>query len=428
MTEEIPSGCRAWPSSDFERNFEASVDVEAFDSQFDSAYKHAKAGAFAKAAQVVSASKWPRELLLAQKISSGYTLLHQAAWHGQAQAVRDLLRLGADPCIKNKGGQTPADIAEERGNSNALQHLFQAMSMADVWGSVTRQDLEAWQAFYSDDCEALQKALQSGFDASKALPSGASLVEVCAWMNMFMTDEIKARWPEDAQVAEARFESWKANCDKRDDADQDDIAQEGDFIVNCEEIVAGEPGMRAFQCYSISGDDIGMLSPPVSAPLPAWLGQALVQQLGDVTKGCLVLTSSSGELMWKEADNRTAEQQRTMDRNRNRIACCKAAERQGSPLHCALCKAWRFPLHPSWSRSPLLVCDDCVELHRPAKQVKDPVEGDQDSFQWSRYYENVEKNAPRCSVAGVMELHTSESYWGSILTHLIHPDVGYIGH
>ena len=43
--------------------------------------------------------------------ASGYTLLHQAAWHGDARGVRELLRLGADASRLNMLGESSLDVA-----------------------------------------------------------------------------------------------------------------------------------------------------------------------------------------------------------------------------------------------------------------------------------------------------------------------------
>lgn len=48
--------------------------------------------------------------------TEGDTALHLSAKHDKAEAMKLLLRAGADPTLRNKQGKTPLDIAQEVGH------------------------------------------------------------------------------------------------------------------------------------------------------------------------------------------------------------------------------------------------------------------------------------------------------------------------
>merc|ERR1712137_1081266 len=57
-----------------------------------------------------------------------YALIHQAAWHGSALAVTQLLdSYGANPRLKTKAGQTAADVAREQGHARLAADLENRM-------------------------------------------------------------------------------------------------------------------------------------------------------------------------------------------------------------------------------------------------------------------------------------------------------------
>lgn len=58
--------------------------------------------------------------------SDGRTVLHLAALGGDTETVKLLLAAGADPRHKSKQGLTPADIAQQQGNSEAAALLRSA--------------------------------------------------------------------------------------------------------------------------------------------------------------------------------------------------------------------------------------------------------------------------------------------------------------
>lgn len=46
------------------------------------------------------------------KPTSGWTMLHQAAWWGNQAAVNELVKLGSDPERQDKRGKTPKQITD----------------------------------------------------------------------------------------------------------------------------------------------------------------------------------------------------------------------------------------------------------------------------------------------------------------------------
>ena len=48
--------------------------------------------------------------------TEGDTALHLSAKHDKAEAMKLLLKAGADPTLRNKQGKTPLDIAQEVGH------------------------------------------------------------------------------------------------------------------------------------------------------------------------------------------------------------------------------------------------------------------------------------------------------------------------
>ena len=59
------------------------------------------------------------------KQHGGFTALHAAAQHGDAEMARLFISHGADPSLANDEGKTPEDLARSQGNSliAALLHL-----------------------------------------------------------------------------------------------------------------------------------------------------------------------------------------------------------------------------------------------------------------------------------------------------------------
>ena len=109
---------------------------------FDEAYEAACAGDFALSLSVLTgivngqnaaiAGALLQALLQAQSDSpEGHTILHQAAWHGDCEAIRSLMRVGADAGLPNGLGETALDVARQRGHEEAAALL---RVWVDAWG------------------------------------------------------------------------------------------------------------------------------------------------------------------------------------------------------------------------------------------------------------------------------------------------------
>mmetsp|Transcript_75593 Transcript_75593/g.179636 ORF Transcript_75593/g.179636 Transcript_75593/m.179636 type:complete len:603 (+) Transcript_75593:66-1874(+) len=73
-----------------------------------------------------------RSLVNARPAVRAYGILHQAAYHGDDRALALLLdNYGADPAAVNKHGQTPADVAAERGHALAAEMLGSRCAFAN---------------------------------------------------------------------------------------------------------------------------------------------------------------------------------------------------------------------------------------------------------------------------------------------------------
>ncbi len=97
------------------------------------AYTAAKHGDWAKLAAVLA--EHPLVGLTAlQAEGSGYSLLHQACWHGRLEMVHELMRRGSDPRAQNHKGETPADVARRKGHGECA-HAATLISPTLSWTS-----------------------------------------------------------------------------------------------------------------------------------------------------------------------------------------------------------------------------------------------------------------------------------------------------
>lgn len=78
------------------------------------------------------------------KPTSGWTLLHQAAWFGRQDVVNELMKLGADPNRKSKNDQklkpnptTPKEIVNERGSKIDWSEAELEGRKAEAWRAGT---------------------------------------------------------------------------------------------------------------------------------------------------------------------------------------------------------------------------------------------------------------------------------------------------
>lgn len=75
------------------------------------------------------------------KPSSGWTLLHQAAYWGSKEAARLCLAYGGSLTLADHRGETPADIAASR--SAALAEWLRAGEVSEVWRPVAEPNRRA---------------------------------------------------------------------------------------------------------------------------------------------------------------------------------------------------------------------------------------------------------------------------------------------
>lgn len=81
-------------------------------------YHQIKGGGFDRAFAKVAHNPHKRQALSAyRKPTSGWTALHQAAWFGDQAAVTRLLDMGANMNAKGRNGETPPQVAVQRGNA-----------------------------------------------------------------------------------------------------------------------------------------------------------------------------------------------------------------------------------------------------------------------------------------------------------------------
>lgn len=102
------------------------------DEVVEKLYALAKAGNWTK---VLAALAGERELAVScnrhRRPSSGWTFLHQAAYFGQEDAARALIRLGGSTTSESKDRETPANVAERRGYKDLSRLLHAAACTAD---------------------------------------------------------------------------------------------------------------------------------------------------------------------------------------------------------------------------------------------------------------------------------------------------------
>jgi hypothetical protein len=86
--------------------------------------------------------RFSRECSRFQNSSSGWTFLHQAAYHGDEAACRELIRAGASVDALSRDGQRAADIAEERKLPALVALLQRAAERNDsLWKAPKDPDL-----------------------------------------------------------------------------------------------------------------------------------------------------------------------------------------------------------------------------------------------------------------------------------------------
>mmetsp|Transcript_26788 Transcript_26788/g.48853 ORF Transcript_26788/g.48853 Transcript_26788/m.48853 type:complete len:447 (-) Transcript_26788:379-1719(-) len=79
-------------------------------------YHHSKFGRWGKLFEAIDGQAHKAQVMVRYaKPTSGWTILHQAAWWGRQDVVDQLLRLGFKPNRKDKSGKTARDVASDRG-------------------------------------------------------------------------------------------------------------------------------------------------------------------------------------------------------------------------------------------------------------------------------------------------------------------------
>lgn len=167
---------------------------------FDEAYEAARLADFETVLRVLKsvahAEALLQALLLAQSDGEhGYTILHQAAWHGSERGVRELLRLGADAARLNAVGESSVDVAQAQGHATATEML---RAWSEAWAGWDAEELTILACLYHDERFAdgesfLHERIELERDAAdaavagtlfhKRLPSGLSMLEIAAHMH-----------------------------------------------------------------------------------------------------------------------------------------------------------------------------------------------------------------------------------------------------
>jgi len=79
-------------------------------------YEHAKFGRWSQAFQAIDGQPHKAQVMVRySRPTSGWTMLHQAAWWGNQAAVNQLMMLGANPSRQTRSGQTAEEVVHEYG-------------------------------------------------------------------------------------------------------------------------------------------------------------------------------------------------------------------------------------------------------------------------------------------------------------------------
>jgi uridine kinase len=98
------------------------------------AYHAAKAGDFTRMVELIA--RHPHQVQYSSN-TSGYTLLHQAAWHGNQFICGFLVALGANVGAKNQKGETAASVAQLSGHTECAQALLSSAATAAAAGNAS---------------------------------------------------------------------------------------------------------------------------------------------------------------------------------------------------------------------------------------------------------------------------------------------------
>jgi hypothetical protein len=101
----------------------ASAQYRALQRRFDRAVHSSFSGGDFD--PVMSLLHYEKGLINFQRLS-GETALHAAAWMGREDVAQELLKMGANPSLKDSNGLSPLDLAKRRNYSTALTEMLSA--------------------------------------------------------------------------------------------------------------------------------------------------------------------------------------------------------------------------------------------------------------------------------------------------------------
>jgi ankyrin repeat protein len=134
----------------------ASVSVEDFSLALGEAAAYGNVKLFASFISSGADVNWknPNDL--------GFTPLHTAVWNDEVSSVKELLKLGADPRIKNDDGKTATDMARDRGSGVIIKTLethYTEKGWLDYTSS-GNPSLDVWNACQEGKNKLIEKLLK----------------------------------------------------------------------------------------------------------------------------------------------------------------------------------------------------------------------------------------------------------------------------
>ena len=341
----------------------------------------------------------PGLLLLPPASQRGSTMLHWAAHHGNIDAVRELLRLGASPQLQNAHGQSSIDVAAANQHVPIVEMLRAHASAWSGWGIT---ELSCLACLYDEsrfrDCEAyLVRMIErdrarcgpAGTASSifrQPLPSGIRMVDIAARMSTSGTGLLRDRY------AELR------------------IGQEG-----------GEEGGAAAEAMAVAQ---GAADEGVAASAAAAEAAAPAVEAAAEAETAKVREEAMGKAMGQAMGQAMGEATTEAAEEGEQVAVEWPDDGWEPPcagyMVCALCKGrsggngrWGAggALHPSSVRCPLAICLPCQRLHGlPA--AGDGSASEEGSSRW---------------INDTLLVNARQGKWDSHVVQMVHPIFGEIG-